>query len=80
MPEYVLASLTAALLGWGGFTWKRAEDALFEARRAADMTDKLELKVAESYLTKHDFDLHMERIVNAIERFEHKLDRYTYRK
>lgn len=78
LPEAVLATMAAALLGWGGFTWKKAEDAMLAARAAADQTEKLELKVAETYLTKHDFELSMERLFKTLARFEDKLDYHVY--
>lgn len=77
-PEALLATMAAALLGWGGFTWRRAEQALLEARSATDLTEKLELKVAETYLTKHDFELSMERLFKTLARFEDKLDYHVY--
>jgi len=58
--------MTAALLGWGGFTWKRAEDALFVARQAADQVGKVELKMAEEYLTKKDFETYMDRLFDTL--------------
>lgn len=78
MPEYALSALVAALLGWGGFTWRRAEAAITEARLASDKSDKLELKVAEQYLTKKDFELSMERLFKTLARFEEKLDYHVY--
>lgn len=78
MPEYLLATMAAALLGWGGFTWRKAESALLEARQATDKTDALELKVAENYLTKKDFELSMERLFKTLARFEEKLDYHVY--
>lgn len=74
LPEYALSAMIAALLGWGGFTWRRAEAAIFEARTAADKTDRLELKVAEHYLTKKDFEMSMDRLFSTLARFEEKLD------
>ena len=70
--------MTAALLGWGGFTWKRAEDAFLQARMAADAVDRLELKLAEKYLTKEDFNATMERLFGVIERIEEKIDYHVY--
>ena len=70
--------MIAALLGWGGFTWKRAEDALFAARAAADQVDRVELKMAEKYLTKQEFELSMERLFGSLDRFEEKLDYHVY--
>ena len=78
LPEYVLSAMVAALLGWGGLTWKKAESALLEARQAADKTDALELKVAENYLTKKEFELSMERLFKTLARFEEKLDYHVY--
>ena len=78
LPEYALSAIVAALLGWGGFTWRRAEAALIEARSASDKSDKLELKVAEQYLTKKDFELSMERLFKTLARFEEKLDYHVY--
>lgn len=78
MPEFALSAMIAALLGWGGFTWRRAESAIMEARQAADKTDKLELKVAEHYLTKKEFELSMDRLFKTLARFEEKLDYHVY--
>jgi len=70
--------MIAALLGWGGFTWRRAEDALFAARAAADQVDRVELKMAEKYLTKQEFELSIERLFGILDRFEEKLDYHVY--
>lgn len=58
--------MTAALLGWGGFTWKRAEDALFAARNASDLANRVELKVAENYLSKKEFEIYMDRLFGTL--------------
>lgn len=78
LPEYVLSAMVAALIGWGGLTWKKTENALLEARQANDKTDKLELKIAENYLTKKEFELNMERLFKTLARFEEKLDYHVY--
>ncbi|WGL30763.1 lysozyme [Synechococcus phage S-CRES3] len=78
MPEYILATLTAAVLGWGGFTWRRAEAALIAARMASDATDKLELKLAEQYVTKKELEMTMDRLFKTLGRFEEKLDYHVY--
>lgn len=70
--------MAAALMGWGGFTWKKAEEALTQARQTSDQIDKLELKVAEHYLTKADFELSMNRLFKTLARFEEKLDYHVY--
>lgn len=68
--------MTAALLGWGGFTWRKAEEALTQARIASDATDRLELKLAEEYVTKKDFETALDRVLNSIVRVERKIDTY----
>lgn len=78
MPEYILAAMVTAVLGWGGFTWRRAEQALDAAHAAADATDKLELKLAERYLTKEEFESQMERLFRTLSRFEEKLDYHVF--
>lgn len=54
------------MIGWGGFTWKRAEEALSQARIAADRVDQVELKVAEKYLTKQEFESYMDRLFGTL--------------
>ena len=66
MPEYLVGIVFSAIIGWGGFTWKRAEDALVAARQAADQVDRVELKMAEEYLTKKDFELYMDRLFDTL--------------
>lgn len=78
LPEYILAAMVTAVIGWGGFTWKRAEQALDAAQAAADATDKLELKLAEKYLTKDEFESSMDRLFKTLGRFEEKLDYHIY--
>lgn len=78
MPEYILATITTLVLGWGGFTWRRSEQALDAAMKASDATDKLELKLAEKYLTKDEFEYQMERLFKTLSRFEEKLDYHVY--
>lgn len=70
--------MTAALLGWGGFTWRKAEEALNQARIASDATDRLELKLAEEYVTKKDFETALDRVLNSIIRVEKKIDTYFF--
>lgn len=53
-PEVLLPMAIATLLGWGGFTWRKSEDALSRANQAQDLVDKLEIKIAEKYVTKEE--------------------------
>jgi hypothetical protein len=71
--------MTAALLGWGGFTWKRAEDALFAARKASDLASKVELKVAENYLSKKEFELYMDRLFGTLAEMKEGMQYLTER-
>lgn len=80
MPEYILAGLISVVMGWGTFTWKKAESAFEASRRAEDKTDKLELKIAENYLTRDEFEHQMERLFKTLERLEEKLDYTLYEK
>ena len=61
-----------------GFTWKRTDNALTSVERVADKVDKVELKMAEQYLTKKDFELSMERLFKGFERLEKKIDFHVY--
>ena len=66
MPEYLLTLAVTAILGWGGFTWKKAENAAAESIKTNDRVDKLELKVAETYLTKQEFQTYMDRLLDSL--------------
>lgn len=66
MPEYLIGIVVSAIVGWGGFTWKRAEDAILMARQAADQVDRVELKMAENYLTKQEFESYMNRLFDTL--------------
>ena len=58
--------MLTAVLGWGGFTWRRAEDAVTHAIKAADRVDRLEVKIAENYLTKAEFQGYMDRLFETL--------------
>lgn len=79
MPEYLLGIIATALLGWGGFTWKKAEDALTEARSASDKIDQVELKMAENYLTKQEFESYMSRLFDTLKEMKGGLHYLTER-
>ena len=78
MPENVVVLIVPVVLGWMGLTWKRAEKALSAVERVADKVDKVELKMAEEYLTKKDFELSMERLFKGFDRLEKKIDFHVY--
>ena len=58
--------MITAVLGWGGFTWRKAEDAITHAIKAADRVDRLEVKIAENYLTKQEFQAYMDRLFETL--------------
>lgn len=62
MPEYLIGIVITAVLGWGGFTWRRSEEAITQAIKAGDRVDRLEVKMAENYLTKDEFQAGMDRL------------------
>ena len=66
MPEYLVGIMITAALGWGGFTWRKAEDAITRAIRAGDRVDRLEVKMAENYLTKQEFQAYMDRLFETL--------------
>ena len=66
MPEYLVGIMITAALGWGGFTWRKAEDAIARAIKADDRVDRLEVKIAENYLTKHEFQAYMDRLFETL--------------
>jgi len=72
-----VAIMASAMLGWGSFTWRRAELAMTMAQEALDQADKLELKLAESYLTKDEFNMQMDRLMLSLDRLEMKIDGIT---
>lgn len=78
MPEPIFAAIVAFVIGWGGFTWRRAEAAMEAADRVSSSVDKLELKLAEKYLTKDEFEHQMERLFKVLGRLEEKLDFHVY--
>lgn len=62
MPEYLIGIVITAVLGWGGFTWRRSEEAITQAIKAGDRVDRLEVKMAENYLTKDEFQAGIDRL------------------
>lgn len=74
VPEYLVAIVVTTVVSWGSFVWRRAENALEASKAVAAKTDRLELKLAEHYLTKGDFDAQMARLFVVLDRLENKLD------
>ena len=66
MPEFLIAAITSTVLGWGAMTWKKSEQAKEVAEKALHKIDSVELKVAEGYITKRDFEQSMDRLFDSI--------------
>tara|TARA_Y100001972_G_C7567421_1_gene284861 strand:+ start:386 stop:700 length:315 start_codon:yes stop_codon:yes gene_type:complete len=79
MPEHILPLLMAAMLGWGGFTWRKSEEALTRSREASDKIDQVELKMAEQYLTKQDFENSMGRLFDVLGEMKNNIRYLTER-
>ncbi|QNJ26006.1 hypothetical protein SynSYN20_01679 [Synechococcus sp. SYN20] len=73
-PEALAGVLIPLVLGWMGFTWKRTDRALDSVERVSDKIDKVELKMAENFVTKADFHLSIERMMKGIDRLDKKTD------
>ena len=69
--------MLSAVLGWGGFTWRMAENAIARAIEAGDRVDRLEIKITESvdrlevkmaekYLTKTEFETFTNRLFDTL--------------
>lgn len=65
-PEFVIAAVTSSVLGWGAMTWRKSEQAKEVAEQALHKIDSVELKVAEEYITKRDFEQTMGRLFDSI--------------
>ena len=70
MPEYLVGISATAILTLFGILHKKSE--------AIDhRIDRLEVKVAETYVTKEDLRLEFERIGKALTRMEDKIDAHV---
>lgn len=71
----MIPAIVAAMLGWGGFTWKKIEDALNTANKSQDLVDKLEIKLAEKYVTKEELKDNIKVIAQEIGRMREDISR-----
>ena len=70
MPEYVVTFAVTAVLGLFGIMYKKGE--------ATDgRLDRLEVKVAETYLTKEEYYRSVEQLLGALTRLEDKVDAHV---
>ena len=65
-PEFIIAAVTSSVLGWGAMTWRKSEQAKEVAEQALHRIDSVELKVAEDYITKRDFQQSMDRLFGSL--------------
>lgn len=78
LPEHFVATVIAIVLGWGGISWNRTQSAVDKAKANEDKIGQVELKLAERYLTKEEFESQMERLFHTLSRFEEKLDYHVF--
>lgn len=71
--------MITAVLGWGGFTWRKSEDAITKAIKAGDRVDRLEIKMAEQYLTKQEFQAYMDRLFGTLGEMKNGMQYLTER-
>ena len=67
MPEYVFVFIASGVIALLGLANKKFD--LSDQRM-----DTLELKVAEKYITKHDFKNHQQTLYMVLNRLEDKID------
>ena len=69
MPEYVFAALIAATLSAIGVSFKKIDGS---DRRM----DRLELKIAENYVTKEEVRQQFQELLRILTRLEDKMDKH----
>ena len=83
MVEYLLAAVIGLCTGVGGTTLaafsrvRELDDRMsFKIQQVDERVTSFELRAAQSYLTKQEFQLEMEKLSKLIERVEGKIDMY----
>lgn len=71
MPEYVVALIASAILGAFGFITRKIDT-------TDSRIDTLELKIAETYVTKDDLRQEHDHIYKTLTRIEEKLDAHIF--
>jgi hypothetical protein len=81
--EYLLAAVIGLCTGVGGTTLaafsrvRELDDRMsFKIQQVDERVTSFELRAAQSYLTKQEFQLEMEKLSKLIERVEGKIDMY----
>lgn len=70
MPEYLFVFIASGIFTVLGIAGKKFDS--IDKR-----VDDLELKLAEKYLTKHDFKTHQAVLFNTLQRLEDKVDAHV---
>ena len=70
MPEYLFIFIASGVVTFFGLAGKKVDD-------VDKRMDALELKLAEKYLTKHDFKNHQAILFNTLARLEDKIDAHV---
>ena len=70
MPEYLFIFIASGVVTFFGIVGKKVDD-------VDKRMDALELKLAEKYLTKHDFKNHQAVLFNTLARLEDKIDAHV---
>lgn len=71
MPEYLIALALTTALGAASFLLRRIDG-------VDSRVDKLELKVAETYVTKETMYRILDRLEGSLSRMEEKLDAHVF--
>lgn len=70
MPEYIVAAGISVMLGFFGVAFRKIDAT--DARM-----DRLELKVAENYVTKEEFREQFKQLFTTLARLEDKIDAHV---
>ena len=76
LPEFVITAACHSVLGRSTFTFKRSKEAKAVAEMALQKIDTVELNVVEDYITKHDFQGTMNRLLDSMSKIKKTLNNY----
>ena len=71
--------MTSSVLGWGALTWRKSEQAKEAAEQALHKIERVELKVAEDYLSKKEFEGNMDRLFDNLKEMKADMKYITER-
>ena len=70
MPEYIFVFIASGIFSILGLTLNKFD-------KADRRLDALELKVAEKYVTKEDFNMRFDNLLKVLNRLEEKVDAHV---